>query len=156
MRYGGVSTRVFVFRFWLVFRHALYCFFSSSLLALAARSIRPQHQLRLLQAPRQSRSSGRALQWRSSRSPVGPRCHCARALELQGFAAANDVAAIEVTANAMGFKQGSAIGCRMNWGRSDPKPKHQQQTNQPPHLPQLLIRSWRQSAPVTTLRRRGA
>ena len=49
--------------------------------------------------------------------------------ELEGFAAANDVAAIEMTANAMGFKQGSAIGCRMGWGRSDPEPKHQQQAN---------------------------
>ena len=56
--------------------------------------------------------------------------------EFQGFAAANDVAAIEMTAHAMGFKQGSAIGCRMNWGRSDPKPKHQQQANKPRHLPQ--------------------
>ena len=52
--------------------------------------------------------------------------------ELEGLAAANDVAAIEVATNAMGFKQGSAIGCRMGW--SDPEPKHQQQSNQPRHL----------------------
>ena len=25
----------------------------------------------------------------------------------------------------------------MGWGRGNPEPKHQQQANQPPHLPQL-------------------
>ena len=54
--------------------------------------------------------------------------------ELEGLAAANDVAAIEVAANAMSLKQGSPIGCCMNWGRSDPKPQHQQQAKKPRHL----------------------
>ena len=49
--------------------------------------------------------------------------------ELERFAPANDVAAIEVTAHAMGFKQGSAIRCRMGWGWSHPESQHQQQAN---------------------------
>lgn len=54
--------------------------------------------------------------------------------ELQRFAAANDVAAIEVATHAMGFKQGSAIGGGMDWRWSYPEPKHQQQANKPLHL----------------------
>ena len=54
--------------------------------------------------------------------------------ELEGFAAANDVAAIEVATHAMGFKQGSTIGGGMDWRWSYPEPKHQQQANQPLHL----------------------